>query len=395
MKKFAFAVLVALAANAQQDQGAQRAPDTVRSTAGAIRIERLATLEFPWGLAFLPDGRLLITEKPGRLRIWANGALSEPVRGVPRVAYRGQGGLLDVAVDPNFATNRYIYLYFTEAAEQQSPDLAELPDARFSTYLDLDDDTLKGGAVARAKLDGDQLTDLRVIWRQIPKTIGRGHFGGRLLFARDGKLLITSGERMRFEPAQSTASNLGKIVRINPDGTLPSDNPFAGQKEGRGDIWSLGHRNNLAAAIHPASGDLWTLEMGPLGGDELNIIAKGKNYGWPAVSDGDNYDSSMIPDSASSKTFEKPVRTWTPVISPSGMIFYDGALFPSWRGDALAGGLSSMSLIRLTADGRNIVNEERIRIGRRIRDVEQARDGALFLIEDYEKGSLLRLTPAR
>ena len=373
-------------------------PMTVSSTAGDIRIERLATLEFPWGMAYLPDGRLLITEKPGRLRIWSNGRLSEPVSGLPQVSYLGtqgeQGGLLDVAVDPNFARNGFIYLSYSEAAEK-SNQLAETGDARFSNYLDMSDNSIRGGAVARARLDGNALRDVQVIWRQTPKTIGRGHFGHRLVFAPDGKLLITSGDRMRFDPAQDMNSNLGKVLRINTDGTLPADNPFAGKKDARGDIYSVGHRNILAATIYAPSGRLWVFEMGPLGGDEVNIVEAGKNYGWPEVSNGDNYDSSAIIDHPSSKEFQAPVRTWTPVISPSGAMFYDGSLFANWRGNLLVGGLSSMALVRLTTDGTRISNEERIDMGRRIRDVIQAPDGAILAIVDAPKGDLLRLTPAR
>ncbi len=248
--------------------------------------------------------------------------------------------------------------------------------------------------MARARLDGNTLRDVQVIWRQVPKTIGRGHFGHRLVFAPGGKLFITSGERMRFDPAQSLATNLGKVVRINTDGSNPTDNPFMGKANQRGDIWSYGHRNILAAAVHPTSGKLWVWEMGPLGGDELNIIDKGKNYGWPVVSNGDNYDSSAILDHPSKKDFEAPVRTWTPVISPSGALFYSGSLFP-WKGDVLIGGLSSMALVRLTVDGTRVVNEERIDMKRRIRDVVQAPEGALLVIVDDKKGELLRLTPRR
>jgi glucose/arabinose dehydrogenase len=371
-------------------------PDTVTSGAGTLAVERLATLEYPWGLALLPDGRVLITEKPGRLRIWANGALSEPIQGVPKVVYRAtrfeQGGLLDVEADPDFARNGLVYLSFSEAGEQ-SPDLAELGEARFGEFVDLTDNILRGGAVARARLDGNQLRDLQVIWRQVPKTIGRGHFGIRILFAPDGKLFLTSGERMRFEPAQMLSSNLGKIVRINPDGSIPADNPLAARQGARGDIWSYGHRNILAAAIDPSSRRLWAFEMGPLGGDELNLIQPGKDYGWPSVSNGDNYASASIPDHPTRRDVTAPVRSWTPVISPSGALFVRGTRFPGWRGSVLAGGLSSQSLIRLTFDGERVANEERIYLGRRIRDVLEMPDGSILAIVDAEKGDLIRITP--
>jgi aldose sugar dehydrogenase len=373
-------------------------PDVVSSGAGNIRIERLTALEFPWGMAVLPDGRLLITEKPGRLRIWANGRLSEPVQGVPKVVYRGtpgeQGGLLDVEIDPDFARNQFVYLSFVEAAEQQPSDIAETGDMRFGNFLDMTDNILRGGAVARGRLEGNQLRDVQVIWRQVPKTVGRGHFGNRLIFAPDGKLFITSGERMRFDPAQSLASNLGKVVRINPDGSIPNDNPFVGKEGARGDIWSYGHRNILAAAVDPSSGRLWAFEMGPLGGDELNLVQSGKNYGWPFVSNGDNYSGPMIPDHPTRREFQGPVRTWTPVISPSGAIFYTGSLFTGWRGSVLVGGLSSQALVRLTLEGERVAMEERIDMKRRIRDVIQTPDGALLVITDDKSGDLLRLTPS-
>jgi glucose/arabinose dehydrogenase len=351
----------------------------------------MAALEFPWAIASLPDGRLLITEKPGRLRIFEKGKLSAPIEGVPQTSYRErkqeQGGLLDVAVDPNFAQNRRIYLSFSEPAVQQTPGQKDTDDRRFGGFLDLADGMLVGGAVARATLDGNRLTGLQVIWRQTPKQIGRGHFGHRLAFGTDGTLFITSGDRMRFDPAQDLNGNVGKVVRINADGSIPKDNPHAGK-----DIWTIGHRNMLASAVHP-SGQLYVLEMGPLGGDELNLIKKGANYGWPVVSNGDNYDKSPIPDHSTRKEFEAPLKSWTPVISPSGALFYDGALFP-WRGDLLVGGLSSQALIRLTVDGAAVKNEERINMKRRIRDVVQTSDGALLVITDDKAGELLRLTPA-
>ena len=373
-----------------------RPGDVVQSSSRSLHIERLATLEFPWAIAALPDERLLVTEKPGRLRIFADGKLSEPLPGVPMVAYRAsaqseQGGLLDVAVDPDFAQNSLIYLSYAEEAPQSSPQ-SNTPDHRFGNNLDLKDSRLMGGVVTRARLNGNRLVDSQTIWKQDPKTIARGHFGHRLVFGRDGMLFITSGERMRFDPAQSLSSNLGKVVRINRDGSVPKDNPFVGKPGTRGDIWSLGHRNMLAAAVHPATGQLWVAEMGPLGGDELNLIERGVNYGWPVVSNGDNYDKSPIPDHHTRSEFKAPIRTWTPVISPSGALFYDGGLFP-WRGSLILGGLSSKALIRLTLDGTKVTAEERIDIQRRVRDVLQARDGALLIVTDDRAGELLRLTP--
>ena len=371
-------------------------PNVVSSSAGSIRIERLATLEYPWGMAQLPDGRLLITEKPGRLRVWEKGRLSEPVRGVPSVVYRAspfeQGGLLDVEADPNFATNRLVYLSYVEA-DPQAPKVPETGELRFAAFVDFTDSLVRGGAVARGRLEGNELRDLQVIWRQVPKTAGRGHFGVRMVFAPDGKLFLTSGERMRFDPAGSLKSNLGKVVRINPDGSIPADNPFAGSDTARADIWTYGHRNMLAAAIDP-SARLWVLEMGPLGGDELNLIQRGRNYGWPFVSNGDNYAGPSIPDHPTRPEFTPPVRTWTPVIAPSGAMFYSGAMFPAWRGSVLAGALGSQSLIRLQLDGERVGVEERLFMGRRIRDVAQAPDGAILVIVDDKNGDLLRLTPS-
>jgi glucose/arabinose dehydrogenase len=385
------AALPALAV-AQARQG-----DVRQNPATSVRIEPLAALEFPWGMAFLPDGRLLVTEKPGRLRIFDHGKLSEPLENLPAVAYRPkmreQGGLLDVAVDPEFEQNGHVYLSYSEEAAEKAL-RGDTADPRFGDSLDLTDNRLMGGAVMRAKLDGGRLADGQVIWRQEPKTLARGHFGHRLVFGRDGTLFITSGERMQFDPAQKLDSHLGKVVRINRDGTIPADNPFAGKPDARGDIWSLGHRNMLAAALRPNTGELWVVEMGPLGGDELNLVERGANYGWPIVSDGDNYDKSPIPDHHTKPEFKAPIRTWTPVISPSGALFYEGSLFP-WRGNLVVGGLSSMALIRLTLDGTRVSGEERIDMKRRIRDVVEARDGALLVITDDQKGELLRLTPSK
>jgi aldose sugar dehydrogenase len=361
-------------------------------------VQQLATLEFPWGMAYLPDGRLLVTEKPGRLRIFDGKTLSGPVANLPAISYREgqseQGGLLDVAVDPEFAQNRFIYLSYAEDVPPSGAAPAADDDRRFGGHLDLKDNRLRRGVVARAILDGHSVAKLQVIWRQEPTTVSRGHFGNRLVFARDNTLFITSGDRMRFDPAQAASSNLGKVVRINRDGSAPADNPFAGKSDARAEVYSVGHRNMLAAAINPASGRLWVFEMGPLGGDELNIVEPGRNYGWPIVSDGSNYDKSDIPDHVTRPEFEKPVRTWTPVISPSGALFYDGALFP-WRGAVIVGGLSARGLVVLPVKGNTIGAEERIDLGRRVRDLIQAPDGALLVITDEKSGALLKLTPGR
>jgi glucose/arabinose dehydrogenase len=386
--------LILIAVSLVVDIDAADKGEVLKSKSGPIKVESLARLEFPWGMTFMPDRRLLITEKPGHLRIYSDGKLSEPIKGLPNAAYRGQGGLLDVEIDSDFVKNHLVYIYFTEAAEQQPENAALVPDPRLGKSPDRSDNILKGGAVARGKLENDELRDVTVIWRQVPKTIGLGHYGGRLVFAPDGKLFITSGERQRFEPAQDLKVNLGKIVRINPDGSIPDDNPFVGKPDVRPDIWTFGHRNPLGAALDPSSKKLWINEMGPAGGDEINIIERGKNYGWPTVSNGDNYDGTPIPRHPTRPEFEPPVRSWNPVISPSGQIFYTGTLFRNWRGNLLLGGLSSKSLILLTLEGNQVKEEERIALNRRIRDVTEAPDGAVLLLTDAKDGELLRLTPA-
>lgn len=364
----------------------QTQPTSIPYSGGTMKLERLASLEFPWGIAGLPDGRVLITEKPGRLRIFSDGQLSDPVSGVPKVVFHDQGGLLDVESDPDFAENQFVYLYFVEAASKQ-PGTKDPWDPRIGPKPKQVDSTLKGGAVARGKLVGNALQDVKVIWRQTPKTIGRGHFGGRLIFDDKGQLFILSGDRQRFTPAQSLTGNLGKVVRINRDGSIPADNPWP-----KRDLWSVGHRNPLGGAIDPTTGKLWIHEMGPLGGDEFNAIVAKNNYGWPTVSNGDNYDRSPIPDHNTQPKFAKPAVTWTPVISPSGMIFYTGSEFPGWKGSVLIGGLSSMALIRVSINGNAVKEEERIRLQRRIRDVHQAADGSVWLLIDSKDGGLVRLS---
>lgn len=368
------------------------AAERVDSEAGPIAVERLATLENPWGMAFTPDGRLLITEKPGRLRVYADGFLSAPIEGTPEVVYAGQGGLMDVAVDPHFAQNRRVYLYFIEKGPEQPEKPADPIDPRLGD-VSIEGVVVKGGAVMRAELGETRLSWRRIIWRQSPKMLARGQYGGRLVFAPDGTLFVTGGDRQRFDTSQDMTMTIGKIVRINPDGSIPSDNPFLGHKGANPATYSLGHRNALGAAINPQTGVLWESEMGPQGGDELNVIRPGANYGWPVVSNGENYDGTPIPNHGRHPEFVPPVVSWSPSIAPSGMAFYESEAFSGWTGDLLMGGLASMSLWRLSLDGERVVYQERIEIGERVRDVIEAPDGSVLLLTDGPDGALLKLTP--
>jgi len=296
------------------------------------------------------------------------------VIGAPTVDYGGQGGFGDVALHPRHAGNHWVYLSYAEAGEGDT----------------------RGAAVARATFepdgDGGRLTSLEVIWRQVPKVSGRGHYGHRLLFGPDGKLWISSSERQKFDPAQDMQTNLGKIVRLNDDGSVPADNPFVAQGGVAAQIWSLGHRNVLGMDFD-ARGRLWEVEMGPKGGDELNIVRRGANYGYPIVSNGDHYDGTPIPDHDTRPEFAAPALWWTPVISPSNLLIYSGTMFPQWRGNALISGLSSQALVRVAFDGESAHEVERFDMGRRIRSVEQGPDGAVWLLEDGRAGRLLRLVP--
>ena len=354
---------------------APRSP-TPPSTALPGKVTTFATgLEHPWGIAFLPDGRALVTERPGRLRlVGRDGRLSAPLSGVPAVAARGQGGLLDVALDPRFAQNRTIYLSYAEPGGDGA-----------------------GTAVARARLTDSGLTDVRVIYRQHPKVAGSGHFGSRLVLRRDGTLFVTQGERMRYsEQAQDLGSGLGKVVRINTDGSIPRDNPFVGRAGVRPEIWSYGHRNVQAAALHPATGALWTVEHGARGGDELNHPEAGKNYGWPVISYGVDYSGRPIGQGLRAKAgMEQPVYYWDPVIAPSGMLFYTGDAFPRWKGSVFVGSLQPGALVRLELQNGRVTKEERFlgNLNERIRDVEQGPDGRLYLLTDNEDGRILRLDP--
>jgi glucose/arabinose dehydrogenase len=336
----------------------------------------VGTFDEPWAMSFLPDGSLLVSEKRGALKhVNPTTGTSATISGVPAVAYGGQGGFGDVLPHPDFARNQLLYVSYAEAGQGDT----------------------RGAAVARARLvlqpDGSgALQDLKVIWRQTPKVEGKGHYGHRLAFGPDGKLWITSSERQKFDPAQDMGGNLGKIVRLNDDGSVPADNPFASQGGVAAQVWSLGHRNALGIAFD-ARGKLWVHEMGPAGGDELNLIERGANYGYPVVSNGNHYDGREIPDHGTRPEFAAPKVTWTPVISPAGFIIYSGALFPQWKGSGFIGGLSSTSLVRVAFDGDNAREAERFLMGERIREVEQGPDGAIWLLEDGSNGKLLKLTP--
>ncbi|MCE2900858.1 MAG: PQQ-dependent sugar dehydrogenase [Gemmatimonas sp.] len=353
---------------------AQRSP-TPASTRGVVTAETFATgLVNPWAIEFLPDGRALVTERPGRLRLVSRtGQLSAPLSGVPAVFAQGQGGLLDVALDPQFAQNQLLYLSFAESGEGGA-----------------------GTAVARARFTEGGLQDVRVIYRQQPKLNGGGHYGSRLVFARDGRLFVTQGDRMNWkERAQDLAMGQGKIMRIATDGSVPADNPFAGRNDARAEIWSYGHRNVQAAALHPETGQLWTVEHGARGGDELNHPERGKNYGWPVITYGVDYSGATIGEGTAKAGMEQPVYYWDPVIAPSGMAFYTATAIPGWQNSVLIGSLSPGALVRLELRDGRVVREERYlgELGERIRDVTVGPDGFVYVVTDSGNGRVLRVRP--
>ena len=374
--RIAIGALVFLGAAGLVEAQAPRSP-TPPPIPGVVRAETVARgLEHPWGLAFLPDGRLLVTERPGRLRlVGKDGRISAPLAGVPAVQARGQGGLLDVVVDPRFAENRLVYLSYAEPG----------------------DGGAAGTAVARGRLGETEIENVRVIYRQRPKVSGSNHFGSRLVFARDGTLFITQGDRYAYrDAAQDLASGLGKIVRIHPDGTVPADNPFVGRAGAQPEIWSYGHRNVQGAALHPETGHLWIVEHGPRGGDELNRPEAGKNYGWPVITYGAEYWGPKIGEGTAKSGMEQPLYYWDPVIAPSGLLFYTGDAMPDWKGSLLIGSLRPGLLVRLRLAAGRVAREERYLgdLGERIRDVRQGPDGHPYLLTDQSDGRILRVVPA-
>jgi glucose/arabinose dehydrogenase len=372
------------ACNAQTDSSknleSKQATETSSSTAVSSSVNqtyKLATMaQFnePWAMIALKDGRLLVTERKGKLQLLDPKTREKiEVKGMPKVAYGGQGGLGDIAFHPQFEQNHIIYLSYAEAGQ--------------GGY---------GAVVARGELDlsnsqKPQVKNLKTIWQQVPKVQGQGHYAHRLLFGQDGKLWVSSGERQKFNPAQDMQSNLGKILRLNADGTAAAANPFSHQGEVAKQVWSLGHRNPLGIAFD-TQGKLWVAEMGPKGGDELNLIVKGENYGYPVVSNGDHYDDQDIPNHATRPEFKAPEISWTPVISPSSLIFYNGSQFPAWKNKALIGGLSSKAIIVVDTAMKPVTEVQRVDMKQRIRDLLQAPDGSIWVLEDGNNARLLKMT---
>ena len=357
-----------------QTQKVENKTNTSTFTKQAYRIEKVAILNEPWAMAQLVDGRLLVTERKGILKLFDPSTKQViDILGVPKVVYGGQGGLGDIALHPDFEKNKLIYLSYAEASQ--------------GGY---------GAVVVQGELDlsvkNPSIQNIKRIWEQVPKVSGQGHYAHRILFDRAGKLWISSGERQKFDPAQDMQSNLGKILRLNDDGTPAEGNPFTNQGEIAKQIWSLGHRNPLGIAFD-GEDKLWSVEMGPKGGDELNLIVRSENYGYPFVSNGDHYWGKSIPDHDTRPEFKAPEISWTPVISPSSLVFYQNELFPNWKGKALIGGLSSKAIVVVDTEHKPVVEVQRLAMKNRIRELEVAHNGRVWVLEDGENAGLLRLLP--
>lgn len=365
------------ACNAQSNSSSEVKQATESTTAmidQSYRVEKVATFDEPWAMTELGDGRLLITERRGKLKLYdPSSSQSIDILGVPPVAYGGQGGLGDIALHPDYKNNHQIYLSYAEKGN--------------GGY---------GAVVVRGELNlqetNPQIRNIQRIWEQVPKVSGQGHYAHRMLFGKDGKLWISSGERQKFDPAQDMKSNLGKVIRLNDDGTVVADNPFTQQGEIAKQVWSLGHRNPLGIAFDHKD-QLWVVEMGPKGGDELNLIHKGENYGYPIVSNGDHYSGKEIPDHVTRPEFKAPEISWTPVISPSNLVFYQKQLFPQWTNKALIGGLSSEAIIVVDTESKPVREIQRLNMKQRIRDIYPAHDGSIWVLEDGKNAGLLRLLP--
>ena len=352
-------------------------PLTVKTDAGKIQVNTITEgLENAWGMAFLPDGSMLVTERPGRMRIVsADGKLGEPLSGLPEIVARGQGGLLDVVLAPDFATSKKIYFSYSEPG--------------------------KGGnstAVSFATLNGNKLENVTRVFSQQPKIESNNHFGSRLIWAPDGTLFITLGDRYsEKDKAQTLDNHQGKVVRINADGSVPKDNPFVNKAGALPEIWSYGHRNMQGAAINPLTKELWTGEHGPQGGDEINIDRAAKNYGWPVITYGENYGGGKIGEGTHKEGMEQPIYKWVPSIATAGFIFYTGDKFPQWKNNILLASLREQTLVRLVVDGEKITKEERLLkedVGQRLRTVVQGPDGLVYLVTDESKSKIYQLSPA-
>lgn len=377
MRRIAVASIVSLSLGASGALAQNSAP-TMRTQEATVRAVTVAGgLENPWAMAFLPDGRLLVTERPGRMRVVKDGQVSPPLRNVPQVFDSGQGGLLDVALDPEFVRNRVLYFTYAEPGPNEQGGGA-------------------GTALASAVFADTELREVKVLFRQQPKMSGGLHFGSRVVVGPDGKLWLGLGERYRRDEAQNLNSHLGKLVRLEKDGRVPADNPFVGRSDAKPEIWSYGHRNIQGMARHPQTGAVWLHEHGAQGGDEINIPERGRNYGWPVITHGIDYSGAKIGIGTAAPGMEQPLLHWTPSIAPSGMAFYSGSKIPAWSGNLFAGSLKFGTLHRVVLDGTRVLRQEQMlkEIGDNIRDVRDGPDGFLYIATDSPRGRILRLEPA-